>query len=169
MNPYSDHIFWMLVSMLLLGVATLMKTGQWFKQWRSPTAQVMSIEQARTEFGELMAERLGVAMRAAELDKVIIDRWEEWPIEYRPALYQVIRHTQLLEETMLEEAMEKGIYPARIVTNGPAIPPPPPQPRLPVSEDDQDEPPKASGTRKTPKVITLPSATWVNDQIVKTG
>lgn len=169
MNPYADHIFWMLVSMLILGLAMLLKVGQWYRHWRSPTAQVMSKEQARSEFGGLMAERLGVAMRAAELDKVIIDRWEEWPLEYRPALYQVIRHTQLLEETMLDEAMQKGIYPARIVTQGPAIPPPPPNPRLPEPPEEEPKELRTAPRTEGQRVISLPGSTWVNDQLVKTG
>lgn len=168
----SDTMFYLLAGMFCVGVALLFQVTRWFLRWRSPTARVMTVDEAREEFGSLMSERLGVAMRAAELDKVIIDKWDEWPMEYRPALYQVLRHTQLLEETMLEEAMGKGIYPKRIVTQGPAIPPPP-QPRnlppLPEPEPESTPPPapaEPESERRPGNVVTLPSARWINGQLV---
>jgi hypothetical protein len=175
MNVYADGMFYLLAGMFCVGVALLYQVARWYLRWRSPTANVMSIEEARDEFGQLMSERLGVAMRAAELDKVVIDRWDEWPMEYRPALYQVLRHTQLLEETMLEEAMRKGIYPKRIVTQGPAIAPPPqpenlpptPEPTPPPTERELDHEP-VSGVRHD-NVVTLPSARWINGQLVSNG
>ena len=168
----SDGLFYLLAGMFIVGVALLYQVGRWYWRWRSPTANAMSIEEARDEFGALMSERLGVAMRAAELDKVIIDRWDEWPIEYRPALYQVLRHTQLLEETMLEEAMVKGIYPKRIVTQGPAIPPPPQPENLPPTPTDRETLAEAHGPiseARPSNVVTLPSARWINGQLVSNG
>lgn len=171
MNVYTDGMFYLLAGMFCVGAALLYQVGRWYWRWRSPTANVMSIEEARNEFGALMSERLGVAMRAAELDKVIIDRWDEWPMEYRPALYQVLRHTQLLEETMLEEAMAKGIYPKRIVTQGPAIPPPPQPENLPPAPDRQDstEVHGPISEARPNNVVTLPSARWINGQLVSNG
>lgn len=155
----------MLFVLFLLGVFVLIMVARdtkWFSRWRKNSPD---IEKVRDEFAELMSDRLGIAMRAAELDKIIIDKWEAWPLEYRPALYQVLRHTQLLEETMYEEAATKGVYPRRVVTHGPLIPPPPAMPRLPPEPE--------VGVTEPPPENVVPinegKREWINGQLLRTG
>jgi hypothetical protein len=146
-------------------IVMVARSTNYFRSWRKVP---IDLEKVREEFSGLMSDRLGIAMRAAELDKIIVDKWELWPLEYRPALYQVLRHTQLLEETMMEEAMEKGIYPRRIVTQGGAfIPPPPPMPSLPPDPwpELQTEPPSSNVVQLSPSS----SHEWVRGQLVRTG
>ena len=172
-SPYTDETFYLLVSVLIIGVAMLIQVFIWYRRWKSPVAAAMTRDQAREEFGALMSRRLGVAMEAAELDQLIIDRWDEWPVEYRPALYQVLRHTQLLEETLLEEAKEKGIYhlTRRIVTDGPPIVIDPQPSRLPPLESPAGPESESAAASEAPasNVRTLPSSRWINGQLVKTG
>jgi len=140
----SAGVFYLLVGMFLVGAVVLAKVFLWYRQWRSPVeGSQLSMEEAREEFGQLMSERLSVAMRSAELDKVIIDCWNMWPVEYRPALYQVLRHAQLLEETMFEEAVGRGIYPRRLL-EGPMIAPREPSGQ-PLSEEEPSAVPEQSG------------------------
>lgn len=136
-----------------------------FRIWRRVPK---SMEAVRDEFSQLMSERLGVAMRAAELDKEIIDMWDSLPLEYRPVLYQVVRHSQLLEETMLEEAAQKGIYPRAITL---------PASHVPVERpvEAQDLMPEQSmamtvvdeSTVDNVVPIAQGNASWINGQLVR--
>lgn len=132
-----------------------------FRAWRRSDDK--NVEKMRDQFAELMSERLGIAMRAAELDKTIVDKWDDWPLEYRPTLYQVLRHTQLLEETMYEEAVAKGIYPRRIL-EGPLITS---QHPAPTPLPDTDDAPPSSGEN----VVRMPEPRreWINGQLLRTG
>lgn len=174
-----DATLYLSTGMFLLGILVLFYVVRWYREWRMPSAPQITQEVAREMFGDLMSQRLAASMRCAELDKVIVDHWESWPLEYRPALYQVLRHAQLLEETMLEEAMHKGIYPRRVVTQGAAIAPPLEPDRLPP-EPSPTRPTDAEDTGAT--VVPLhdadrrrtqpdPSARWmnVNGQLINTG
>lgn len=163
----------LLTALLILGLIVLYMVGRstrWFRQWRDRPPDV---EARRIHFSFLMSERLGCALRSAEADKAIIDDWNECPMEYRPALYQVIRQAQILEESLIEDAMEQGIYPSRVVTRGQEIPPPPPMPRLPPDPADQSEradsvlPPRQ---HHGGNVVALPPRReWVSGQLLKYG
>lgn len=158
----------LLWALFVMGAVVIWMVGRstnWFRQWRKVPPDR---EERRERFSALMSERLGCALRSAEVDAAIIEDWEDCPLEYRPYLYQVIRQAQILEETMIEEAMAKGIYPSRVVTQGQEIPPPPPMPRLPpdpTREVDSIRPPRGDN------VVSLlpPRREWINGQLLRYG
>lgn len=163
----------LLLGLFILGAITLYMVGRstkWFRQWREAPPD---LEARRIRFSFLMSERLGCALRSAEVDKTIIDEWNECPMEYRPALYQTIRQAQILEEAMVDEAMQKGIYPMRVVTQGQEIPPPPPMPRLPPEPPDEREQERADSVRpprRASNVVALPPRReWINGQLLRYG
>jgi hypothetical protein len=162
----------LLTALLILGLIVLYMVGRstrWFRQWRETPPDM---EAKRIHFSFLMSERLGCALRSAEVDKAIIDDWNDCPMEYRPALYQVIRQAQILEETLIEEAMLEGIYPSRVVTRGQEIPPPPPMPRLPPDPNDAERTDSVLPPRQHhgDNVVTLPPRReWVSGQLLKYG
>lgn len=167
-----DATLYLSTGMFLLGILVLFYVVRWYREWRIPTAPQITQEAAREMFGDLMSQRLAASMRCAELDKVIVDYWESWPLEYRPALYQVLRHAQLLEETMLEEAMHKGVYPRRVVTQGAAIAPPPEPSRLPPEPSGGGAPASETTPEDGGKVVRIDgNSRWmnVNGQLVNTG
>jgi hypothetical protein len=154
----STEVFYLLVLMTIIGAVILAKIFIWYRQWKSPVETSRMSQQAAYEhFSTLMSERLGVSMRAAELDRVIIECWTEWPIEYRPVLYQILRHAQLLEETMYEEAVSRKIYPRRLF-EGPVIPP---------IHPSSGPLPEIEAVHPTPgKVVPLQRREWINGQLV---
>lgn len=161
----STGVFYLLVAMLIVGAVVLAKVFLWYRQWRSPVeSSAMSMEEARDHFAAIMSERIGLSMRAGELDRVIIDHWEKWPLEYRPALYQILRQAQLMEECLYDEAVNKGIYPRRLL-EGPLIPPLHPSPHaLPENED------AVALTVDNVVSIPHPRREWINGQLLaKTG
>ena len=162
----------LLVALFILGAVTLYMVGRstkWFRQWRDAPPDLQA---RRVRFSFLMSERLGCALRSAEVDKTIIDEWLDCPLEYRPALYQVIRQAQILEEAMMEEATQNGIYPSRVVTRGQEIPPPAPMPRLPPEppDDTREQVDSVRPPRRASNVVTLPPRReWVSGQLLRYG
>jgi hypothetical protein len=156
--------FYLLFAMLLVGVTIIAMLGRMYVRYKQGVEGTkLTMEEARSEFGELMSERLAYAMRSAELDKLIVDRWDQWPLEYRPALYQVLRHTQLLEETLFEEAIGRGIYTRRML-EGPLLPPYVPDVVSPSSNDD------VTGSEATPvpsNVVPLRGMRWISGQLMR--
>ena len=155
-------ILFLLFVMGAIVIIMVARETRGFRAWRRSDDN--NVEKMRDQFAELMSERLGVAMRAAELDKTIIDKWNDWPLEYRPALYQVLRHTQLLEETMYEEAVGKGIYPRRLL-EGPLIASQYP-PSTPLPDVEDSLPPNPS---KNVVKMPEPRREWINGQLLRTG
>lgn len=164
MSPLADNeLFYLCGAMAILGVVTLAVTLRWYWQWRRPTS--MSQSEATEWVAALISERIGLAMRAGEIDQTIVDHWQEWPAAYRPALWQIVRQAQLLEETLLHEAYDKGIIPKRVYTKGAFISPPPDEPATPPLETSEIATPHDN-------VIALPlatRATWINGQLVRTA
>lgn len=160
----------MLWALMFMGIIVIYMVGRstnWFRQWRKVEP---SLENRRIHFSFLMSERLGAALKSAEVDKAIIDEWNDCPLEYRPYLYQVIRQSQILEETMVEEAMQQGIYPSRVVTQGQEIPPPPPVPRLPPEPGDRPEHSDSVRPPRRDNVVALPARhEWINGQLLRYG
>lgn len=152
----------MLWALFIMGAVAIYMVGRgtnWFRRWRNTGPE---LECRRENFSTLMSERLGCALRSAEVDKAIIDSWDECPMEYRPYLYQVIRQSQILEESLIEDAMQKGIYPSRVTTRGQEIPPPPRPAQLP-KEPVAAEQPKSN-------VVTLaPRHEWISGQLLRYG
>lgn len=158
---------WLLWAMFVMGFLMLFFTGSWYNQWRRRLVEVPdSMEDARHEFSNLMSERIGVAMRAGELDAVIVARWNDWPLEYRPALYMMLRQAQLLEETMYIEAVEQGIYPKRLF-EGNLLPPPeaPPTGDSPVVKAALTAPEPVSNV--VPLKAHRAMFEWVNGQLLR--
>jgi hypothetical protein len=163
-----DSVFWLLAAMVVLGVSTLVLVLRWHWEWKRPTPAMTQAE-ATQHVAYLMSERIGCAMRAGEIDQEIVDRWEDWPAAYRPALWQIVRQAQLLEETHLHEAYERGIVPKRTYTQGPFIAPPPDRPH-PVLEETA--PVEVASTPTPTNVVAIgraPRATWINGQLVRTA
>jgi len=158
---------WLLLVMFVMGTMTLFFVGSWYNQWRRRLVDVPdSMEDARHEFGNLMSERIGVAMRAGELDAVIVERWNDWPLEYRPALYMMLRQAQLLEETMYIEAVSQGIYPKRLF-EGNLLPPP----EVPSPGDGPVEQAPLTSPEPVSNVVPLKAHRavfeWVNGQLLR--
>jgi hypothetical protein len=158
---------WVLFGLFMMGMLTLFFVGAWYNQWRRRLVEVPdSLESARHEFSNLMSERIGVAMRAGELDAVIVERWNDWPLEYRPALYMMLRQAQLLEETMYIEAVQEGIYPKRLF-EGDILPP---RPR-PSQHDGTPERAPLTAPEPVSNVVPLKAHRamfeWVNGQLLK--
>jgi len=161
----SGGMFYLLFFMLLVGVAILYTLARLYIRYKQGVdGTKMSMEEARVEFGELMTERLAYAMRSAELDKLIVDRWDQWPLEYRPALYQVLRHTQLIEETLFEEAIARGIYTRRML-EGPLLPPYVPPQGSPTNTDTTE----VTQTMSKPdsNVVPLRGMKWIGGQLMR--
>lgn len=167
MDPAGDgSMFYLGAAMVFLGIVTVALVSRWYWQWRRPTTAMTQAE-ACQHVAYLLSERIGVAMRAGEIDQEIVDRWDDWPPAYRPALWQVIRQAQLLEETHLHEAYEKGIVPKRVYTQGPFIAPPPDDPS-PVLEMETTA---VTAPNVPTNVVALhtPRDTWINGQLVRTA
>lgn len=163
--PLSESlILWVLFIMGAVLIAMVGRSTGWFRQWGTPTE-----EDRRERFQLKMSDRLGAALRSAEADKAIMDEWEDCPLEYRPYLWEVIRHSQILEEAMIEEAQRRGVYPRRVVTQGQEIPPPPQPHMLPPKPQQEGASPPSAVRPKNDNVITLPSAQWINGQLVRSG
>ena len=164
--PTGGHS-WLLWGLFVVGMLLLFFTGAWYNQWRRRLVEIPdSLESARHEFSNLMSERIGVAMRAGELDAVIVARWNDWPLEYRPALYMMLRQAQLLEETMYLEAVQQGIYPKRLFEGNLLPPPAAPPPGVGTLEQAPlTEPETVSNV--VPLKAHRAMYEWVNGQLLK--
>lgn len=164
MEPVTDWLLW---AMFVVGGTTLVLVGAWYNRWRRYRVEIPdTLENARHQFGNLMSERIGLAMRTGELDAIIVEKWNEWPLAYRPALYQMLRHAQLLEETMYREAVEQGIYPKRLF-EGDLEQPPPSAP----SDKELAAVAEAAPPEPVSNVVPLKGSRamfeWVNGQLLK--
>lgn len=160
----TDESFYVLVCMFIMGCVTLGFLFRWYKQWKDPVERMMTRDEAEVAFGRLMSERIGLAIRAAKVDAIIMEKWAEWPAEYLVHLQRIIREAQILEENMYAQAAEQGIYPKRITTNGYLIPPP-----LPPEPDTLPLPVDAASASKGENVIELHGRKWVGGQLLKTS
>jgi len=159
------------VALFVMGIVMLWRLGAWYNEWKRSSEIPKNMEAARDEFAAIMSERLGLAMRSAELDAVIVEKWNDWPIEYRPSLYMVLRHTQLLEETLYLEAVEQGIYPKRLF-EGDLMPPAPVPPGGGDGDGDQQLPVSAiSAPEPIAEVVDINRGramfAWIGGQITR--
>lgn len=166
-----DSLFYLWLALVVLGLFTVMFVARWHAQWKRRDMKTMTEREAKQHAGWLLGERIKVAMYAAELDKEIVDNWNAWPESYRPALWHIVRQAQLLEETQLHEAYERGVVPSRVFTREGLIAPPPPTPRpddAPVDPPDFHDGAVAQvlplSPRRAPK-----GSRWINGQLVRTA
>lgn len=158
MDP-SDESFYLLLCMFIVGCAMLGFVLRWYKQWKDPVERVMTRDEAKECFARLMSERIGIAMRAAELDAVIMEKWAEWPLEYQVPLQRILRESQILEDNLYAEAAERGIYPKRITTHGYLVPP--------VTADPEQQP--SSVAASDSNVVALGGRRWLGNQLLRTS
>lgn len=161
----SEQGFFMLVGMFVLGCVVLAFVIRWYGQWRSPIEQKMMGQEEACEFlADLMSRRLGASLLCANLDALTVEHFDRMPPEYRPALIQQLRMTQILEETMYNEAVSRGIYPKRVTTNGPLLPPPPAE--TPLADAYIQAPPASA---EVSRVVPIRGRTWVGGQLLRSG
>lgn len=167
MDSADPSLVYVWTAMTLVGLGLLLTVARWYRQWRRRAHEQMSEAEAKQECAYLLSERIRVAMYAADIDKRIVDNWERWPDEYRPALWHIVRQAQLLEEVQLQEAYDKGVVPRRVFTRVPEIAPPPDPPL-----DSVEPPPDRSGDKVVPLHLhspARPGERWINGQLVRTA